>query len=143
MKKLIIDNVEYFELRSYEKYKEHLDKLVRFGSLTKYMRDKYLKNFLKEEHTEAIVYDIGISKIKSIFPEIIKEDLDDMMIGYLMVADLGIKLGKSYIDTDIVKPVKPDYIGGLHTKDYYLKDEKDKKIINKLYGVNDPVKEIE
>lgn len=84
--------------RHYEKYKNHLQSLVNFGSLTKYMMKAYLKDFIKREHTEAIVYDLGFNKIKSLFPSINKEDFDDIMEGYLMVADLGLKIGKKVQD---------------------------------------------
>lgn len=47
-----IRNVE----RSYEKYKRHLQKLVNFGSLSKFMMKKYLKNFINVEHGEALQF---------------------------------------------------------------------------------------
>lgn len=79
--------------RPYEKYKNHLQGLVNFGSITLYMKDQYLKNFINEEHTNAIVYDIGFTRIKELFPDIKKEDLDDVMLGFMSVSSIGIVAG--------------------------------------------------
>lgn len=79
--------------RPYNKYKKHLISLVKFGSLTEYMKDKYLNNFLNEEHMEAIIYDKGFTRVKEIYPNISKEEMDDVMLGFMSVSSIGIVLG--------------------------------------------------
>ena len=49
-------NRSYDYDRPYEKYKKHLQKLVNFGSLSKFMMKKYLKNFITVEHGEALQF---------------------------------------------------------------------------------------
>ena len=52
---VIIELDEEEKNRPYEMYKTHLQGLVNFGSMTKYMMDKYLREFIKREHDEALI----------------------------------------------------------------------------------------
>ena len=49
--------------RAYENYEKHINNLINFGSISKYLAKQYLKNFIDEEHTDAIVYNIVFIRI--------------------------------------------------------------------------------